>query len=132
MIDIKELRVGNWVLNPELVQDYENNPNPVDFACERINRIDELFDHDEYEPIPLTQEILLKCGFEDEDGGFGRWLRLDYDIHNKNRHMLYKVGVERVEMCSRGVTTADAPLKHLHQLQNLYFALTRKELNVEL
>lgn len=129
MIKIEELRVGNWVLwNGEYVNVYG-----LEKALERFERtkINDLYIED-FEPIPLTEEILLKCGFEDEDGGFGRWLRLDYDIHNKNRHMLYKIGIERIEMCSKGMTTADAPLKHLHQLQNLYFALTGQELPVTL
>lgn len=130
MIKIEELRVGNWVLwNGEYVNVYG-----LEKALERFERtkINDLYIED-FEPIPLTEELLTeKCGFEDEDGGFGRWLRLDYDIHNKNRHMLYKIGIERIEMCSKGMTTADAPLKHLHQLQNLYFALTGQELPVTL
>lgn len=64
-------------------------------------------------PIPLTPEILEKCGFVlDEDAGY-YFLDLPGKPQNIDR---LKVG--------KGV--------FVHQLQNLYFALTGEELKVTL
>lgn len=65
-------------------------------------------------PIQLTEKILLKCGFV-YDGmyrikGMSIWMCNDM-------FLCYKNGVI---------------IQHLHQLQNLYFALTGEELKIEL
>lgn len=77
---------------------------------------------DMFSPIPLTEEILLKCGFEkagiyycmggNEDGGI---------VLKLNDSMYYPI-----------ITSFGIPIKYLHQLQNLHFALTGKELEVKI
>lgn len=67
-------------------------------------------------PIKLTEEILLKCGFEIKPysytnphfikGGFG-FDAITFEIKINGQH---------------------TNLKYLHQLQNIYFALTGEEL----
>lgn len=73
-------------------------------------------------PIPLTEEILLKCGFREKE----RYFIKDYiqllkpiGVHSY-RHILFSNGKRSVE------------IQHLHQLQNLYFALTNEELTINL
>ena len=73
----------------------------------------------ECEPIPLTEEWLLKFGFEKELG----WDNMVY-FNNNGMH---------IYLCENGKESwleyeNDIVLKSVHQLQNLYFALTNKEL----
>jgi len=72
-----------------------------------------------YKPIPLTEEWLKRFGFEFWDGLGWRHMEtkglLVFDTFFFYRY--YSIGV-----C----------LKHVHQLQNLYFALTGEELELKL
>ena len=72
-----------------------------------------------YEPIPLTEEWLLKLGFEKD---FLEWdkqcISLQYWKQSNSYHWVSSSG------------DIDVLLKHVHQLQNLYFALKNEELNV--
>jgi hypothetical protein len=73
-------------------------------------------------PIPLTAEILEKCGFVKE----GFWFKLQL---TNNFKMVFNKLEGCVIVCS--VSPCDAHIDHitsLHQLQNLYFALTGEEL----
>lgn len=74
------------------------------------------------EPIQLTEEWLLKFGFEKQERING----IDYNLHplifmfkNKSIWML-KIQMQTIDNGNK--------IKHVHQLQNLYFALTNTEL----
>jgi len=77
------------------------------------------------EPIPLTEQWLLKFGFENYKG---KWFRLYY---SNERYLLFGLNNCHIEMCLGDKTTAQAPVKHVHQLQNLYFALVGEELEIK-
>ena len=71
-----------------------------------------------YMPITLTEEILLKCGFVNWDKVDDCYIIKGLIIWKCNEMFLcYKNGVH---------------IKYLHQLQNLYFALTNEELEINL
>lgn len=71
-----------------------------------------------YTPIILTEEILLKCGF------------VPCSIID-NHYYLEGLLLWNIQgMFINGRT--DVRLKHLHQLQNLYYCLVGKELEIEL
>lgn len=74
-----------------------------------------MYDWESATPIQLTPEILEKCGFKN-DFKVGRHAD---DFVNDVYSVMYKHAI---------VTK----VKHLHQLQNLYYALTGEELTVEL
>jgi hypothetical protein len=88
-------------------------------------------------PIPLTEEWLLKFGFEkfvyeDEDVGYGTEYKLKA---SQDVFMVYSddfsVGLysdEYGEKNDIAVIPTFENNKYVHQLQNLYFALTGKEL----
>lgn len=114
---VEELRIGNYVLNPNgLIQ--------------IINDVECLMDANEFKPIKITEEILLKCGFERV--GFGRIECFEF--------VGYRLGIWDIYSLENGVfsiakntsETILCDLKYLHQLQNLYFSLTGNELNVQL
>ena len=72
-----------------------------------------------FEPIPLTEEWLLKLGFD----------RLDERRYDKRYRRNYTIGgfiVGNCFMVSMG--SALVKTEYVHQLQNLYFAITGEEL----
>jgi hypothetical protein len=79
----------------------------------------------DFTPIPLTGEWLLKFGFDQEDdfhffikiSPFGTCLYLNIDIN------IYQIGCENKSWYSNNMD-----IYFIHQLQNLYFALTNEEL----
>lgn len=123
MVEAKELKIGNYVYYTK------------SFSGEDVERI-EVVDVDllkemertstfpRVKPITLTEEILLKCGFEQRRKGFIE-LSDDAFISFNNNHL----GVHN-DIYSDDIEY-ELP-KYLHQLQNLYFALTNQELKIEL
>ena len=104
MIQVNELRVGNWVLE--------------DGEYKKLKSMWDFDDIDDFDPIPLTEEILLKCGFErNHYGGLYLLSKFDFDLTKEGYFLVDNVRVH---------------CKHLHQLQNLYFALTGTELKIKL
>ena len=80
---------------------------------------------DKYEPIPLTDEWLLKFGFE----------KLDIDLYKiDNEYFIlffnetYYIADEDWQNKKRIIGKG---LIYVHQLQNLYFALTGEELTIK-
>lgn len=78
------------------------------------------------EPIPLTEELLLKIGFTNEYHGFCNDIELSYGRY------LYNDGVNDdklfVSINAAEYSLSNIPVEYLHQLQNVYFTLTGKEL----
>ena len=117
-----ELMVGNWVR----CKIYNGNKDAIlPFTWQEAKYI-HLF-----EPIPLTPEILEKCGFE-----------------NKKQNGLFELIIGRVRLNLIFVNSEDSVYfitsaassfgmvhfphqRHLHQLQNLFYALTGEELNYQ-
>lgn len=118
-MDGKELRVGNWV---EYFGVGYTQVTPFDIA----QAIKESFERSDidmaYKPIELTPEIFKKCGFEGDNKN--DWtLRPIFLMSGHNGYHLimrkYNNGSE---------TSLSREIRHLHQLQNLYFALTGNEI----
>ena len=81
---------------------------------------------DKYEPIPLTEEWLLKFGFEKEETGYWTIGKLRGGLtvcraERKSDRLCYRWFVNNLKMTD---------LHFVHQLQNLYFALTGEELEL--
>lgn len=111
-IKAEELRIGNWVLmygKPHQFQEY-------DFTWEE----------EAFAPIPLTPEILEKAGFENERSYFSNITR-DFEICYYDG----EAWLER-EKGDQYSIISGFPIKYIHQLQNLYFALTGEELQIQL
>lgn len=71
-------------------------------------------------PIVLTEELLVKLGFEKNETGFYYKGRFTY--HNEYGWKILEQWVKNWVGVSE--------LKYVHQLQNLYFALTGEELTI--
>jgi hypothetical protein len=77
---------------------------------------------EECEPIPLTEDWLLKFGFELINNEYWQSRNSEFKLYwtvNKNK-MIPEFNEKRL--------IAGYDFKYVHQLQNLYFALTGEEL----
>jgi hypothetical protein len=103
-----ELRIGNYL----------NTINGVkrvsDISIDRYC----WFTDNQCEPIQLTEEWLVKFGFEKE---------LDRVYRKNKSHMIEFIFYEEGVLCTSQSVCLNK-IKHIHQLQNLYFALTGEEL----
>lgn len=110
-----ELRIGNWIKSQ-----FGGIQQAVDVMCDGINTLKyEGINYEFIEPIPLTEEWLLKFGFDKNQDLLVRGLIMRYSFTNQTIELI------------RYETLIDFEIKHVHQLQNLYFALTGEELVVK-
>ena len=107
MIKSNELRVGNWVMTLGIYKDSFERAGNVKVDAELIKLCDE--NKIGLLSISLTPEILEKCGFG-----------------------LKEPSVTYVWKFSSFGEVEITTCKYLHQLQNLYFALTGEELKVNM
>jgi hypothetical protein len=112
-----ELRIGNWV-NGEFING--------EFLLSQIFRIDGNDDCSGLEPIPLTPEIMEKCGFE-FNSDYGKWAKRN--PYFRVDGYLKRDGGVRVPLYNGQLSQL---IQYLHQLQNLYYALTGEELQINL
>lgn len=135
MININDIRIGNYVAYADcgaFVPEIIGKPHKIaaeDFGLEYRN--DGLIKY--YDPIPLTEEILLKAGFgrkEDQyyfiiDRGAAHSLYIEFEFVNEEAFGSFWIG-------RKGEAKMILDINHIHQLQNLYYALTGQELKIEL
>ncbi|MDB5246685.1 MAG: hypothetical protein JWQ40_1079 [Segetibacter sp.] len=113
MININEIRIGNMITHyptGKLV--------PVDY--DHVKSL--IRNPEEYNPIPLKAELLTITGFEEIE-------------KNKWNTKLLPFQLIADETDGFSYVLSDNEVRHvtsLHQLQNLYFALTNEELHVQL
>ena len=74
-------------------------------------------------PIPITKKLLLTIGFKYLDSSDR------FYICSERNHLIY-IYFEKVKNCFAMVYNGSqfCTIEHVHQLQNLYFALTNEEL----
>jgi hypothetical protein len=115
MIKPNELRIGNYIINPfgAIITIDEIHKSGVKFKTT-------IYDLTHCKPIPLTEEIILKCGFQKHiTSDF--YPTFSLKMINVNDGIVYVIGIGFLNH-----------IKYLHQLQNIYFALTNQELNIKL
>ena len=121
-----ELRIGNYV-NVFL--------NNVDYNTIQI-KVDDLYyiiqKNGVYEPIPLTKEWLEKFGFKytSSNNSYLTYTKSNYYLQMDVRKANNKWKIFD-DVISDLVEFAKVDITHVHQLQNLYFALTGKELTIK-
>ena len=113
-----ELRIGNLVLSQ-----WENGKIHKIKATDLLD-LEQGMDPESFQPIPLTEEWLLRMGFVVTD-------KNDYyEFYDLDRLMVF-VGIQTKSIfatwndCQIEITIDDLPV---HKLQNLTFALTGEEL----
>ena len=154
MIDVKELRIGNIIRFDDVSDDivkvtgisFSTGSWFVDWEMVKgtsgFEKGDSLLQ--EFEPIPLTPEILGKAGFRwNTQRSYEKYGACHFVINYKeevneegepetylsNRifYIWYGDGVFKFYFCS-----SEIEIKYIHQVQNLYYALTQTELNIQL
>lgn len=126
MIKANELRIGNLI--NYATYDMSNGNNilvPVVVDVNIIKAIELSPDLNVYHPIQLSQEILERAGLVKDI------------IDGWNWHIDFMLFVVRKLIAEDGYTVSISDcciceIKYLHQLQNLYFALTGNELDLKL
>ena len=144
MIKPYELRIGNLIAwNPRLSHPRTTLPstqvkvtsifqNKIGYISPGIEHRVEPFEDDlsqietpyrpldELEPIPLTAEMLEKCGFE----------KVADETFIKGHLTLQKMQDYNGEVFLFNSAELRPQITYVHQLQNFYFALTGEELEV--
>jgi penicillin-binding protein-related factor A (putative recombinase) len=120
MVQVNELRIGNWV-------ERENG------IWQKISAYDyEHADFEKLQPIVLTSERLVKAGFEKSSVPISSKYYYKKESHKFIFIFVGEDGVYVSFLDKNIQSTAEFFLQvsHLHQLQNLYFALTGEELPI--
>lgn len=110
-MEANELRIGNYVMWQNTLIHIETH-NLFNRTLQKINE-------DRCNPVPLTEEWLLKFGFISDEITFelnGFMLGQYKDNH------FYYLPTNQINLRHKN------QIKYVHQLQNLYFALSGKEI----
>jgi hypothetical protein len=112
-----ELRIGN------LVEIYGKVETVVDVMCDSVNTLNiEGAHYGLVNPVPLTEDWLLRLGFEKKQPNC-TWYRKNRVTINVFNDVAFRLNTN----CNY----VYKPFKHVHQLQNLYFSLTGEELTTK-
>ena len=124
-MEVKELRIGNYI---NIIADgHEHEPDTFQWSID---------DYEYYEtvmfniiPIPLTEEWLLKFGFEYNSYPDS----LTLNVLSFGRFNAYSISKDlTIELSTQsGYMFGTTKIKYVHELQNLYFALTGEELTIK-
>lgn len=112
---ITDIRIGNLITYQD--ENETTEPIIIKVGVSDIVLMNENFKSVKYEPIELTEDWLVKVGFDKK--GDGEYYLSYYTIVIDDEITLWQ-GYCRL-----------CVFKYLHQLQNLYFSLTGEELNYE-
>jgi len=120
-LSAKDLRIGNLVKAVHKKSDILNSYIVIEgkHICDLENG---KCDFDFY-GIPITEERLLKFGFKHvSENYYYKNLVLKFKFFKNGRFDIY---------IFNNVTGLSKKIKYIHQLQNLYFALTQTELEIK-
>lgn len=126
----EELRIGNMLSIPRLERVLTVSAIfKTHFVCEDKDGI--RFEESiriNYQPIPLTEEWLMKFGCQRNRSGW--FISADYFLYNPLTYLDVPSSKYYGLMYNDKYITPKA-VEYVHQLQNLYFALTGEELTLK-
>jgi hypothetical protein len=133
MISANELRLGNYLMQKiaTRILTVQCSFQHFELLAKRENK--------DFFPVLLRAELLEKCGFiENKDYPLlpeAREFKLVMPVIGNNKNEIYAYIKNNKECFGRAVVNS-LPVSnnfyHLHQLQNLYFALTAEELVIKM
>ena len=118
-----ELRIGNLVekyLEPQISEWIETTVTIQTFIEIGINP-----DRHGYRPIPLTEEWLVKLGFKQM---YFLGAKINYYVKGS---IIYSIIDRHVEYKNGNINFIIRKCEHVHDLQNLYHAITGQELTLK-
>jgi len=119
-----ELRIGNLVYDKQTARVITITISWMKQAGDRLK------------PIPLTKEWLKRFGFE-QQGSYFDVNGINIDVAITKTDVKFGVSIDEgldyfyFEYERKGLGEQIVKINHVHQLQNLYFALTGEELKIE-
>lgn len=121
MMKATELRIGNWIRNG-IGEEFQVNQYTI------AHFIPSQFTLGEFTPIELTEDWLLRLGFEKKDYGHtvgydsGRWR---VTLGDKDTQTAIRLAFRKDEWYPK---ICDCP--YVHTLQNFYYAAENEELTL--
>ena len=110
-MEVKELRIGNWI-----------NYQGINEMQVKLDEFSDLFNGEDviedYKPIPLSEQWLLKFGFEEHHikQGFGKlYYHRGVDIYKKDGVIVFYVHTNRNWVV----------FEYVHEIQNFFSSLDR-------
>lgn len=131
-MEAKDLRIGNWVYRDHEITDVHHST--LRYLCENDSK-------GFYKPIPLTEEWLIKFGLrifknKEFNNKISAVIIVD-EFHNilinessYSSQLQVYLNTNFKDKESNKITVLIEYIEHVHQLQNLYFALTGNELEL--
>lgn len=142
MISASELRIGNWVNCHFQTTNFNAKVEFISLS-EKFKRLfiyvndngaTRGFSEDNVDPIPLTSDILIQCGFH-------KWGRDDIPstisfekemLHIAPYGKIYGWKFVKTEENNPNSWKPKVEIQYVHHLQNLYHSLAGEELNMQL
>lgn len=131
-MEVEELRIENYVKYNGSVGYVYAISNPLPNSANNFNNKERVTlwcngligaNITEIEPIPITEELLLKCGFDEPCDGVYEHNYGDFEVTKE---------WENWWVTWNGGSDFWFRIKHIHQLQNAYYLVTGKELEIKL
>lgn len=124
MIQANELRIGN-ILKPINSRYNEQFIVVENIALDEVNYNFKPYSLDALQPIPITPEILEKCGFKQVVVFEG----INTNVYELNKFEIGRDGLDFVNMEMTIIIDKSLTLKvkYLHELQNIYYWYTNKQ-----
>lgn len=114
-MEARELRIGNWIQDK-----WSTIPSKV-----WIIDTTETSTQTKSKPLPITEQLLLDFGFKRHHDDYSNEVIFIKNVPNNTE---FEWGVYPNELGSGIKVNNRVLLRHIHQLQNLYYALTGEEL----
>lgn len=124
----KNLRIGNWVKDEHGIAQYIYRlwVGGAELAEDEKGSDDFDYTEDEIFGIPITEDWLIKFGFKDISNRVEkRFIKDNFNWYSSSNEVVVEL--------DNGINGYDlwTGCKHIHELQNLFFAITGTELDFE-
>ena len=130
-MEAHELMLGNYVNTNRAHGRGQKQLKKVQINLHYLQQIENNCNY--IEPIPLTEEWLLKFGFSEETQYYSDnlslfWLDIHKSLENSEFYIFFNTETKYIGLHSmeneNNISKYLYDIKYIHQLQNLYFALT--------
>ena len=126
MIKENELRIGNFISDANASDSFFAKVKKLDYSRCYYGQFHSAYS--DLKPIPITPEWLIKFGFIYDEYSLSSLVMMDTYSKNRKLELAFEEG--EIKSVYVGIQKIDdgKRINYVHQLQNLYFALTGEEL----